>query len=218
MRPPRPATYELRYTGPTDVASQLIVVNVLAPNTWADLGTFLETVDLEAIETMPEWFTLAGEASDSGGGVPGPPVRIDVPAGTVGPVCVTGAWPDLVFTPGDPIEFSRVATLRRGQHPDPRIRIGRVTAHLGERLRRASLMGHRVGIAAGSVQDVRQMILDGRLQMPITDAPARRHRLLTVAERRVQRSRRTLSRSRDRRVSRSGRSGRDPSRRRPGRS
>ncbi len=99
-------SYELRYTGPADVASQLIVVNVHAPNTWADLGTFLQTADMEAIETMPEWFTVAGEASDSGDGVPGPAAGIDVPAGTVGPVCVTGAWPDLDFTAGDPFEVT----------------------------------------------------------------------------------------------------------------
>ncbi len=99
-------SYALRYTGPADVASQFIVVNVHAPNTWADLGTFLQTIDVDAAETMPEWFTTAGEATDSGGGVPGPPVRIDVPAGTVGPVCVTGTWPDLAFTPGEPMEFA----------------------------------------------------------------------------------------------------------------
>lgn len=101
-----PGSYELRYTGPRDVRSQLIVVNVLAPKTWADLQAFLETVDVDAIETAPEWFAVAGETSDSGGGVPGPPARIDVPPGTVGPVCVTGEWPDLDFTSGTPFEVS----------------------------------------------------------------------------------------------------------------
>jgi hypothetical protein len=98
-------SYELRFTGPRDVRSQLIVVNVHAPKTWADLSALLETVDVATIETPPEWFTVAGEANDSGGGVPGPPARIDVPAGTVGPVCVTGEWPDLDFTPGEPLMF-----------------------------------------------------------------------------------------------------------------
>jgi inosine-uridine nucleoside N-ribohydrolase len=95
-------SYELRYTGPAGDPSQLIVVNVHAPNTWADVQSFVATVDVEAIDSPPEWFTVAGEARDSGGGVPGPTSRLDVPPGTVGPVCLTGSWPDLVFTPGDP--------------------------------------------------------------------------------------------------------------------
>jgi inosine-uridine nucleoside N-ribohydrolase len=101
-----PGPYELRYTGPEDVPSQLIVVNVHPPKTWADLQAFAATVDVDAIEATPEWFTIAGEASDSGDGVPGPAAGIDVPAGTVGPVCLTGTWPDLVFTPGDPFEVT----------------------------------------------------------------------------------------------------------------
>lgn len=101
-----PGSYELRYTGTRDIASQLIVVNVVAPNTWADLESFVATVDVDTTETPPDWFAPVGDISDSGGGVPSAPVRIDVPSGVVGPVCATGTWPDLAFTPGEPLEFA----------------------------------------------------------------------------------------------------------------
>lgn len=102
-----PGLYEVNYTGTALTPSGLLIAGVRPPHAWSELVGFLETVDLSSEVELPDWIIDAGEANDeSGTGAP-MSTTTDLEAGIIyGPVCVTGQWPDLAFTPGEPFEVA----------------------------------------------------------------------------------------------------------------
>ena len=96
--------HTLRYQGPPGVASGVLVGGVRAPHTWSDLVDFITTVDVSSEVDSPDWLIDGGQAYDETG--TGQPITstVNLSGAESGPVCVTGAWPDLIFMPGDAFE------------------------------------------------------------------------------------------------------------------
>ena len=101
----RSGVYTLGFSGPAGSPAGVYVAGARAPHTWADLVAFITTVDVSSGATLPDWLVQGGQGVDEQG--TGSPVgaTAQLAAGTYGPVCVTGVWPDLVFKPGDPFEI-----------------------------------------------------------------------------------------------------------------
>lgn len=97
-----PGFHEVRYQGPAGTASGLVIAGTLAPHRWDELLDLLPTLDLEV--TPPDWIVTTAAASDEAG--TGEPVATsgDLADGIHGPICLTGTWPDVTFTPGVPFQ------------------------------------------------------------------------------------------------------------------
>ncbi len=102
-----PGLYDVTYTGTALTPSGLLIAGVRPPHAWAELVAFLEAVDLSSEVQPPDWIVEAGEANDESGTGALISSTTDLEAGIIyGPVCVTGQWPDLMFTPGEPFEVA----------------------------------------------------------------------------------------------------------------
>ncbi|MGK2850131.1 MAG: nucleoside hydrolase [Candidatus Limnocylindrales bacterium] len=98
--------YRLRYTGPAGVPSGVTVIGVQAPKRWADLVSWLATIDISKGQEPPAWIQMAASVADEAGTGTAVTAAGPIPAGTVGPVCLSGMWPDLTFVPGTPFEVT----------------------------------------------------------------------------------------------------------------
>lgn len=94
-------TFENSSGTPAGVA----IARVLAPHTWADVSEVTATIDVEAEVGIPEWIVSVVNL-DSDGGVSVQSATMLAEAGTHGPVCISGEWPDVAFTVGSPFEVS----------------------------------------------------------------------------------------------------------------
>ncbi len=80
----------------------VLVAGVEPPATWDELLALLDDLDPENTEAPPDWVIQGASLfDDTGNGVEMTGTMVAEPA-TYGPVCVTGDWPDLRFTPGEP--------------------------------------------------------------------------------------------------------------------
>ncbi len=99
-----PGIAALTYENSTGDPAGVQIVGVREPHTWADVEALLPTLDLTTEQTAqpPDWVIDAGQAVDDKG--TGVPVKTTarLEAGTYGPVCLTGTWPDIEFHPGQP--------------------------------------------------------------------------------------------------------------------
>lgn len=104
--PPVDGLYRLRYTGPSAAPSGVTMVGVVAPKRWSDLVAWIAKVDLATQPEPPAWVVMGPSVGDEAGA--GTPVSVAgaLPAGTVGPVCLSGTWPDLTFVPGTSFEVA----------------------------------------------------------------------------------------------------------------
>jgi len=98
--------YRLRYTGPAGAPSGVTMVGVAAPQTWAELVDWLADVDLAKQQEPPAWVLLGPSVGDETGSATTVSVAGAIPAASVGPVCLSGTWPDLTFVPGTPFEVA----------------------------------------------------------------------------------------------------------------
>lgn len=98
----RPGVYTLSFSGPAGPPSGVYIAGVQAPRTWPDLVDFITTVDVSSGATPPGWIVQGGQAVDEQGTGSLVGATAQLAVGIYGPVCVTGVWPDLVFTPGEP--------------------------------------------------------------------------------------------------------------------
>ena len=98
--------YRVRYTGPAGAPSGVTMVGVATPHTWAELVDWLADVDMESEQASPDWILLGPSVWDATGSATTASVPGAIPAATVGPVCVSGTWPDLTFVPGTPFEVA----------------------------------------------------------------------------------------------------------------
>jgi inosine-uridine nucleoside N-ribohydrolase len=99
--------YTVHYQGPAGDPSGVLIGGVRAPHPWTALTDFVTTVDLSSEIALPDWLIQGGEVSDDQGSGRAADGTVELETETYGPVCVTGEWPDLVFTPGDPFEPRR---------------------------------------------------------------------------------------------------------------
>ncbi len=96
--------YTIHYQGPAGDPTGVLIGGVRAPHTWSELTDFLATADVSTEVAPPDWLIQGGQVADDRGSGLGMDGTLELEAETYGPVCVTGEWPDLVFTPGDPFE------------------------------------------------------------------------------------------------------------------
>lgn len=96
--------HTLTYRGPAGTPSGVLFGGVRDPHQWSEVVRFVETFDLEVEQTPPAWLIQGGQAYDEAGA--GAPVAatMKLESATYGPICATGQWPDLTFTPGEPFE------------------------------------------------------------------------------------------------------------------
>lgn len=98
-----PGTYRLRYTGQAGTPGGGSLIGVDATASWSDIEAFLLGVDPEVDVEPPSWLILAGQvADDAGDGQPVEGTASVTAAGTYGPMCIVGTWPDIRFIPGTP--------------------------------------------------------------------------------------------------------------------
>jgi hypothetical protein len=98
-----PGVAGLTFDNGTGDPAGVQIVGVREPHIWQDLVDLLPTLDPES-ETagLPDWVIDAGGASDEEGTGGTIAASVVLEAGTYGPVCLTGIWPDLVSRPGQP--------------------------------------------------------------------------------------------------------------------
>ena len=83
------------------VPTGLLAAGVREPKTWADALAWVEAADFtDPAIVVPDWIVQVG-----GDGVFAEPGRdavamVDLPAGTVGVICATGAWPEFSLSDG----------------------------------------------------------------------------------------------------------------------
>jgi inosine-uridine nucleoside N-ribohydrolase len=97
----KPGLAALTFENGTGDPAAVQIVGVREPHTWEELKELLPTLDVETAP-MPDWIIDAGGASDepgAGGSITG---SVTLGAGTYGPVCMIGTWPDLEFRAGQP--------------------------------------------------------------------------------------------------------------------
>ncbi len=100
-RPVEPGVYRLRYTGPAGMPGGGFLVGVDETASWSDIETFLLSIDPKTATEPPSWMLLAGQVADeAGAGQPVVGTASVTAAGTYGPMCASGMWPDITFVPG----------------------------------------------------------------------------------------------------------------------
>ena len=82
----------------------VLVVGVAAPHRWSELAGLLADADLEHFQP-PDWVTPGAQIADETGAGTSATTTVVIKPGTYGPVCGIGTWPDIVFTPGEPVVF-----------------------------------------------------------------------------------------------------------------
>jgi len=90
--------HDLTYTGPAGQPSGVTVIGIQPPHTWADVTSLLPTIDAKA--SPPPWISEGPSATDATGA--GAPVTATgaLQTDVAGPICLTGAFPNLRFVPG----------------------------------------------------------------------------------------------------------------------
>lgn len=99
--------YRLHFTGPAGGSPfGVTMAGVQPPKSWSDLVAWIKTIDLATQQEPPPWVLTGPSVADEAG--TGAPLSVAgaIPAGMVGPVCLSGTWPDLTFVPGTPFEVA----------------------------------------------------------------------------------------------------------------
>ena len=99
--PTGPGLYAVTYQGPSGMPSGVLLGGVRAPADWTDLTTFVDELDLSTDVEEPAWLIEGGEVVDVGGSGALVSGTVAIEPATWGPVCITGDWPNVAFTPGD---------------------------------------------------------------------------------------------------------------------
>ncbi|HEX5829041.1 MAG TPA: nucleoside hydrolase, partial [Candidatus Limnocylindrales bacterium] len=104
--PARAGLTRVEIVNETDGPVGMLGAGVRPPMTWPEAVAWASTLDLSATPTMPDWLVeLEGESPFlEGRGTA--MALVELPAGTVGFMCGTGAWPDIEFTDAGSIELS----------------------------------------------------------------------------------------------------------------
>ena len=96
-----PGVAALTFENGTGDPAGVQIAGVKEPHTWAELVDLLPTLDV-AEPKLPDWIIESGGAFDEAGA--GAPVAtsMQLEAGTYGPVCLAGSFPDVTLRPGQP--------------------------------------------------------------------------------------------------------------------
>jgi inosine-uridine nucleoside N-ribohydrolase len=96
-----PGVAALTFDNTTGDPAGVQIAGVQEPHTWAEVVDLVSTIDVES-GIPPDWVTQAGGVSDEAGagGTMTGSVRLE--AGTYGPICIAGTFPDVTLRPGQP--------------------------------------------------------------------------------------------------------------------
>ena len=94
--------HEVTLDNRSDGAAVVGLAGARAPKTWPDLLAVLDGIDLSV--EPPDWVVNLGSVEAEAGATGRS--FIDFPAGTFGPICLTGEWPKPVIAPGAPFDVS----------------------------------------------------------------------------------------------------------------
>ncbi len=103
--PSRAGTYELTFEVAPDAAGAGLGFVALGPDrTWDQLRELFRDFEVAEGVEPPPWVSVVGELD----GVPGSSSSTvtTIPAGTAGPVCLHGEWPELEFAIGEGVEVT----------------------------------------------------------------------------------------------------------------
>lgn len=95
---------DLQFTNTSGAVAGVTIIGLRDPHTWADLEEFLRTFDPTTAQEPPDWVVVAGSASDDAGEQLPVHGTAIMKAGTYGPVCLFGDWPDIGISAGDSFE------------------------------------------------------------------------------------------------------------------
>ncbi len=100
-----PGVVRVTFENASGAPAGTTLAGIVAPHTWDELKALLKGFDI-ATGPPPDWIVEAASLNDEAG--TGVPVTgtMTVQQATYGPVCITGSWPDLAYTPGDPFEVA----------------------------------------------------------------------------------------------------------------
>lgn len=96
------ATFENR----SGLEATAVVVFAGPPHSWQDVVDALVDFDPTSEEPPPEWIEPVVFLGDEGGGAGPFSGAMVARAGTYGPVCIAGEWPEFTFTSGQPFEIA----------------------------------------------------------------------------------------------------------------
>lgn len=100
-----PGVVRVTFENASGKPAGVLVGGAEPPHTWADLNAVIKGLDIET-ETPPDWIIEGASVNDEAGtGAPVSGTMVARPA-IYGPICVTGTWPDLAFTPGEGFEVA----------------------------------------------------------------------------------------------------------------
>jgi purine nucleosidase len=100
-----PGVVQVTFENASGTPAGVLLAGAEPPHSWDELTGVIKGLDIET-DTPPDWIIEgAGVNDEAGTGAPVSGTLVARPA-TYGPICVTGTWPDLVFTPGEGFEVS----------------------------------------------------------------------------------------------------------------
>lgn len=96
-----PGVAALTFENSTGDPAAVEIAGIREPHTWQELEALLPTLDQETT-ALPDWIIDAGGLADEAGTGVAIAGSVTLEAGTYGPVCLYGTWPDLTFRTGQP--------------------------------------------------------------------------------------------------------------------
>ncbi len=100
-----PGVVRVAFENASGKPAGVLVGGATPPHTWTELVAVIKDLDV-ATDTPPDWIIEGASVNDeTGTGAPVSGTMVARPA-IYGPICVTGTWPDLVFTPGEGFEVA----------------------------------------------------------------------------------------------------------------
>jgi len=101
-----PGLYTITYQGSVGEPSGVVVPGVQAPHEWAELVDFVSSIDLSSDSDIeaPDWIIEGGQVNDEVGDGASHSGFVNLDAATYGPICISGTWPAIEFTVGEPFE------------------------------------------------------------------------------------------------------------------
>jgi inosine-uridine nucleoside N-ribohydrolase len=96
-----PGVAALTFDNTTGDPAGVQIAGVEEPHTWDELVDLLPTLDVETA-APPDWVVDAGGVLDEAGDGGTKTGSLHLDAGTYGPICITGTWPDVSLHPGQP--------------------------------------------------------------------------------------------------------------------
>ena len=96
--------YTLDYQGQAGAPSSVMLAGVREPHPWSELEDFLDT------STSPGHHRArlghpGRQRQRRGRDRQLVTTTVELPPGTVGPICGSGAWPDITFVAGEPVDL-----------------------------------------------------------------------------------------------------------------